>query len=267
MSEPLTEEPFDRYLNRPLAKPVVWMLVPTPVTANQVTLFAAFLGIAAGVALAFGTTSARIAALLLCWGAFVLDCADGQLARARGGGSRFGYLLDGVADYVIAAAAHVGFIVLALSEPAFAQLPPALVVLLVVGCGGVMAVHSNAFEAVKFRYRATLGESPGWHVKKQAEILADLEGESGLLALVARKALGAYHAGQKKMNERAETAGPVSAADFLLATTLGPTLRLFVLMLSALAAAWWPEAIWAYPIYALGVSNLAFLVLKLRGAV
>ncbi len=38
----------------------------------------------------------------------ILDCADGQLARLRGGGSLLGRMLDGTADYVSALAVHIG---------------------------------------------------------------------------------------------------------------------------------------------------------------
>ena len=61
------------------------------------------------------------------------------------------------------------------------------------------------------------------------------------------------------MNRQAEEEGPVSRRAFLLSLTLGPTLRLAILLGSACAAAWRPDAIWIYPAYALVVANLFYL--------
>jgi phosphatidylglycerophosphate synthase len=40
----------------------------------------------------------------------VLDCADGQLARLRGGGTVWGRVVDGIGDYLTAIAAHLGLV-------------------------------------------------------------------------------------------------------------------------------------------------------------
>jgi len=77
---------------------VVW---PTPITANQLTGLSLVTGTAA--ALCFVSTDRTAVwtgiGLMLLYG--VLDCADGQLARARGTSSRLGRILDGSSDYVV----------------------------------------------------------------------------------------------------------------------------------------------------------------------
>jgi phosphatidylglycerophosphate synthase len=264
MSEPLTEEPLDRYLNRPLARPVVRALVPTPVSANQVTMFAALCGVAGGVAFVCPAPVGRFFGFLPVGAAAVLDCVDGQLARARGGGSPYGYLLDGASDYVIAFSLHAGLMLGSILKP---ELPLEWRIEAVVGiflAGLLMAVHSNVFEALKFRYRATLGEHPGQHVKRQEEILASLAEDRGILARFAHAGLTAYHRGQEDLNRQAAEGGPVSRSAFLLSTLLGPTLRLTVLAFSGWAAAWHPRAVMIYPLFALVVGNIVYLILRRR---
>ncbi|MEO7332120.1 MAG: CDP-alcohol phosphatidyltransferase family protein [Minicystis sp.] len=108
MNEPLLSEqtpkpeavetPLDRLAFRPAAQLVVTACLPTPVSANALTLLGALVG-AAGASLYRFTSRTNLivgSALLLLWA--ILDCADGQLARARGTASRFGRILDGAGD-------------------------------------------------------------------------------------------------------------------------------------------------------------------------
>ncbi len=102
------EEDVDRFFHRPLAAVVTALLLPLPVTPNQVTLA----GLASGWIGAFclyrgffvGAEPSMVMWLLA--GVFLLlsvvfDCADGQLARATGGGSRVGRILDGFVDVLV----------------------------------------------------------------------------------------------------------------------------------------------------------------------
>lgn len=100
-----TDEPLDRCVCRPLARGIVWLLAPTPVTPNQLTIVACVLGTAVGVALGFHQ---GVIAAALTLGYLAFDCADGQLARLRGGGGYLGRAVDGVGDYITATAMHLG---------------------------------------------------------------------------------------------------------------------------------------------------------------
>lgn len=101
----VTDEPVDRCLSRPLARVLVKGLARTPITPNQVTLVATLFGVGVGVAL--GLHEGGLAACLaLAYLAF--DCADGQLARLRGGGGYLGRAVDGLGDYATATAVHLG---------------------------------------------------------------------------------------------------------------------------------------------------------------
>ena len=69
-----------------------------PVTPNQITVASLLVGLTAGVLLAVGTWVTALLASVLVQLAFVLDCADGQLARYSGTASERGAWLDGAAD-------------------------------------------------------------------------------------------------------------------------------------------------------------------------
>jgi len=106
MAAPLrTDEPVDRVFSRPVAALLVKLLAPTPITANQVTGISAFFGVCVGVALGF---QQGLVAALCTLAYLVFDCADGQLARLRGGGGYLGRAMDGFGDYITAIAVHVG---------------------------------------------------------------------------------------------------------------------------------------------------------------
>ena len=82
-----------------LARP----LVPTRVTPNQLTLLSLVVSVvtSAYVIVAAQVTLPVAAIVLVGWQlGYSLDCADGQLARARGRASPFGAWLDQCADFV-----------------------------------------------------------------------------------------------------------------------------------------------------------------------
>jgi phosphatidylglycerophosphate synthase len=90
---------FTEYVARPPAAVVVYVLAKTPITPNQVTFLSAVVaaGASAMFALLPGYGWLCLAALLYEF-SFVLDCADGQLARLRKVASPIGHLLDFLMD-------------------------------------------------------------------------------------------------------------------------------------------------------------------------
>jgi phosphatidylglycerophosphate synthase len=90
---------FNIYFARALAAPIVWLLARTPVTPNQVTFastfvmcaaLAAFVGVEGSAGLWLGVLGLELS--------YVLDCADGQLARVTGRTSEVGGALDFMMD-------------------------------------------------------------------------------------------------------------------------------------------------------------------------
>ena len=90
---------FTEWVARPPAAVVVYALGPTPITPNQVTFLSAILAAAACAMFAvWPGYLGLIAAAAVFEFSFVLDCADGQLARLRKQASPLGHLLDFLMD-------------------------------------------------------------------------------------------------------------------------------------------------------------------------
>lgn len=90
---------FNRYVARPLAAVLVVLLANTKITPNQVTLasLTLFAASAAGIAL-LPEWPWLLASVALLEFSYVVDMADGQLARFRGTSSPAGAHLDFMAD-------------------------------------------------------------------------------------------------------------------------------------------------------------------------
>lgn len=93
-------EPVNRYFHIPVSAKIVEVLARTPVTPNQVTYVSVLLGIASGYFFSKGSPSGMILGGLCLELSLILDCVDGQLARATGQSSEWGRLLDGIGGYI-----------------------------------------------------------------------------------------------------------------------------------------------------------------------
>lgn len=102
---PDVEEWIDVVFHRPLAALIAMALLPTPIGPNAVTVASLILGLAGsavfGWAMWAGEPTGRFVAGVLVFASVIFDCADGQLARAKGGGTRWGRILDGVVDAIV----------------------------------------------------------------------------------------------------------------------------------------------------------------------
>jgi phosphatidylglycerophosphate synthase len=90
---------WNRFVCRPLAALLLSVLKDTKVTPNQITL-ASFVVAVASAALLIGLPghAGLMVAVLVYQASYVLDCADGMLARWRGIASPAGHLLDFLMD-------------------------------------------------------------------------------------------------------------------------------------------------------------------------
>jgi phosphatidylglycerophosphate synthase len=104
------EEPIDVWVHRPLAYVLAKALLPTPVSPNLVTCVSIVLGLGSGACFVTAFPGHLRVAGLLLFASAIVDCADGQLARLRGTSSKFGRMLDGVADLVVSTATVAGAI-------------------------------------------------------------------------------------------------------------------------------------------------------------
>ena len=104
-------EPINRYIHDPIGAGLVKWLKNTPVTANQVTYVSIIFGLASAYAFSHGTVLSIIHAGFFLEITLILDCADGQLARAKGSASDWGRLLDGIAGYIAYIAVVIGIMI------------------------------------------------------------------------------------------------------------------------------------------------------------
>ena len=104
---------YSRLVNRPAGRVVAAAARTLGVTPNQVTALSATLSAAGLAVLALVEPrwwTGVVVAVLLAAG-YVLDSADGQLARLRGGGSRSGEWLDHTIDCFKTASLHLAVLV------------------------------------------------------------------------------------------------------------------------------------------------------------
>jgi len=85
---------YAKYVIRKISIYFTWVLLHTPLTANQATFIQAALGIAGSALLAFGGYNWSVLALVLIQLGYIFDCIDGEIARYRNKPSINGIFLD-----------------------------------------------------------------------------------------------------------------------------------------------------------------------------
>ena len=88
----------DRFFNRPVGRPLSKLLVRTPISPNQVSVVSILIGLAAAWFFAIGNFITGALVFQLC---AIIDCVDGDLARALFKQSRLGKWLDLGGDQVV----------------------------------------------------------------------------------------------------------------------------------------------------------------------
>lgn len=101
--------PITNYVYRRLSRPLARRLAGTRITPNQITVASGLLGIAAAPLIALGYLYEAVALLFISG---ILDCTDGDLARARGQVTRYGAYLDHMMDRWVDGALVVGLTLL-----------------------------------------------------------------------------------------------------------------------------------------------------------
>jgi phosphatidylglycerophosphate synthase len=171
---------FDRLFNRHVSRRITPWVLPLPVTPNQVTVLSLLVGVLAAGALALPGILWPIAGALLLQLTAVLDCVDGEIARAKVLESEWGELLDITSDSVI----HV-LVFLGMAAHAWPDLGTASAWTL----GGAFAVGGFASFAVVTRAERTeerWKSLDGWQPALLAKMLATLTTRDlSVLVLVA----------------------------------------------------------------------------------
>lgn len=143
------EEVFDLLFYRPIAFVFVKAIYRLPITPNQVTTLSLFAGLCAAWNFSDGREMALMWGAVWFFGANILDCADGQLARLQNSGTLLGRVVDGVIDYIISVAVFfsigVGLERMGNSEW-----------LMVIIAGVSSALHAIVFDFYQSKYISTM---------------------------------------------------------------------------------------------------------------
>lgn len=91
----------DRFFARVLAPPVAWLALKLGLSADAVTFLSVLSGVAGALAFACPEVRALWMAVSLLQISYLLDCVDGDVARARGTSSVDGYLRDTLRHYLM----------------------------------------------------------------------------------------------------------------------------------------------------------------------
>lgn len=274
----VTDELLDAYVNRPLACYVVRAVERTRVTPNQLTFVSVVFGVSAAVLIALGTPFSPIAGGVCLFFSMVFDCSDGQLARARGGGSISGRILDGYADYVVAISLHVSLLyALANAAPTFFghAFGPFERFLVVLFAGLSTGINAGRFDYYKQRYLAHTDasrepERPELFTNEAARATSLLDRAALLLfAAYVRTQQGAKFDEAARLARETANDPPRRAA---FARENGPLLRLWsfsgptmhngALAAAALMAPFVPQAFTWYCLFAIVPVNAYCLVLR-----
>jgi len=207
------EEPVDLAVYRPLGFLLVKAIFRTSITPNQITVFSIFVGLLAGLGYGLGRRSTIVAGALLLAFSIVLDCADGQLARLKKNGTRFGRLLDGLVDYAVDLSVCIGLAV---------GLAPDVHrwkwVLLLLAVAATYIVHSAVLDFYRSRFiDAVEGPSVQSDDEVYRSVLEELAALGTARKRTARKIFLKmylrYGEMQKRLTFRKADAGSVSGID------------------------------------------------------
>lgn len=95
---------IDRYFNRKISAIITAVLIKTPISANQVTVFNTFVGLFVAYLFQRGGYYNSLIAALIFQINTVIDHCDGEIARAKNQSSRFGFWLDLITDAIVGCA-------------------------------------------------------------------------------------------------------------------------------------------------------------------
>ncbi|MFO0587257.1 MAG: CDP-alcohol phosphatidyltransferase family protein [Polyangiaceae bacterium] len=216
------ETPLDLYFFRPAAYVFVRLALPTPLTANGMTLLSIVCGLAGAVLFRFTDPKTVMIAsgLTLLYG--ILDCADGQLARARGTSSRLGRILDGMSDYVVGVTSGVTMS-LHLSDTMGRE-----GVLLAVGGLVSILLQGTLFDHFKNRYLTLSGASyrEGNDLGETRADIAKLRAEGGSpITLLLFHVYATFLRVQSALGRQEKTERPPPEAAARYGKTLAPIAR------------------------------------------
>jgi len=92
---------YGRFFVWKISAPITYLLVRTPISANQVTVIQEIIGTIGAIMLAVPSIKIMLLGIFLIQFGFILDCVDGEVARYKGQSSVRGVFLDLIGHQIV----------------------------------------------------------------------------------------------------------------------------------------------------------------------
>jgi len=92
---------YGRFFVWKISAPITYLLVRTPISANQVTVIQEIIGTIGAIMLAVSSIKIMLLGIFLIQFGFILDCVDGEVARYKGQSSVRGVFLDLIGHQIV----------------------------------------------------------------------------------------------------------------------------------------------------------------------
>ena len=92
---------YGRFFVWKISAPITYLLVRTPISANQVTVIQEIIGTIGAIMLAVPSIKIMLLGIFLIQFGFILDCVDGEVARYKGQCSVRGVFLDLIGHQIV----------------------------------------------------------------------------------------------------------------------------------------------------------------------
>lgn len=165
-------------VNQPLGMLISFGLMPTAATPNLVSLAGLVVHLVAALALSLSSAPVGLPVwifMIVAWQlAFSLDCADGQLARARHRASPFGAFFDQMMDVTTHGLLYTALCLYVVRALGLESVPAVLFTALVFGTGYVQLYAAWGRNSILGTEAALRGPRPRWlGLAMHGEVLLD----------------------------------------------------------------------------------------------
>ncbi len=229
------DELFDMAVSRPLGRGFARAVSSTPLTANHVSIMA-------GVCFAMPWPYPSLGGAWMT--AFIiLDCADGELARIKGGGGWRGRMIDGWSDVITAFATHLGMVLyLSRQQVDVVGFVPPFIGVFVLGCiaGASHSWNSGVLDAMKQSLKESSVD------RERTKIVCDANG------LVDRILWWSF----QFYVSRLDYSRHADYGVFRRVQWVGPTHHSVLMVLSSCLVGIWPQAFYGYFLFSIVPMNL-----------
>ena len=166
-----------RFIYRPLSFPTGWFFYKIGMKANSVSLLSILLAVTSSLIMVFGSADAIVIASFLMVLVALLDCIDGNIARARGEAGPGGEWMDALSGYTVYALLPFTLGIHIYLHSPHATLPELWIIV------GAVTSISNLFLRLLYQkfVSSMIGESTQEGLKGSGSLFSKFSSEMGLV--------------------------------------------------------------------------------------